>query len=78
MTNEKLAEIRGYQDTLLMLALNHNASVIELASSMIAASPLKKHHYERALKQFKSLHTDYVKEYKEILAHVEKELDDGR
>lgn len=71
--------MQGIQNTLLMISLNHSSAVIELATRMIAAGPMKATAYKRAISEFKRVHQQYTKEYEKVIEQAQKEFgDDGR
>lgn len=70
--------MQGIQNTLLMISLNHSSAIIELATRMIAAGPMKATAYKRAVNEFKRVHQQYTKEYEKVIEQAQKEFGDGR
>lgn len=70
--------MQGIQNTLLMISLNHSSAIIELATRMIAAGPMKYSSYKRSIDEFKRIHKQYSNEYEKVIAQAQKEFGDGR
>lgn len=66
--------MQGINNTLLMISLNHSSSIIELATRLIAAGPLKPNHYKRSIDEFKRVHKRYSDEYEKVIKQAEAEL----
>lgn len=64
---------------LMMVSLNHAASVIEYATQNIAAGPAKdKRDYKRRIDGFKKIHDTANAQHIKIIEELEKSLSDDR
>lgn len=68
--------MQGFQNTLLILALNHNAAIVEYAAALISAGPPKdRRAYRKAIDQFRTLHKNFSKEYEKTLKDAVEEFE---
>lgn len=67
-----------HTNNILANALNHNATIIEYASEIIAAGPVKdKRQYRKIVDGYKKIHDQYNAEHIKVLESFEKALGDA-
>ena len=59
---------------LLLVSINHISAIIELASQIVSAGPLKRSGYQRVTKEFKRIHKLDNDQYDDLIKKLEKEL----
>ena len=77
MTKELSADTIMYTHVMALTnaTLTHNATVVQLASEVIAAGPVYKTHQMRRIRDnFNRVHKDYQKEYQRVMDALETEL----
>jgi len=72
----KDTQAQGYFTSLLNIALNHNAAVIEQATHALSAGPLKQSSRKQVMQNFKKIHADAEAQFKQVMQEYEKQLGD--
>lgn len=66
--------INSYATGTLTSALNHNAQLVQLASELVAAGPLKPSKLKEVRRAFDKIHEQYRADYERISGILEQEL----
>jgi len=71
--------VQGHLTSLIGIALIHNASVVQLASEIIASGPgVKQTQLKRIRNEFDRMHKNYAEEYKRITDELQKNIEAGK
>lgn len=74
ITSDQELKIRDAQNGILMVALGYNAEMIQYASLLIAAGPQTKAGYKKAIRDFKKIQKNHMKQFDDMVAKAEEEF----